>query len=132
MARDPVAVCGDAQADTYAPIGAPVAAHTAGLPEQVGSERNRDYRYAWVRDGSFSIYALLGLGYTDEADAFGSRVLDRVTERAGTGSGPLKIMYRVDGSSDLTEETLGHSEGWRDSRPCGSRTEPPTSCSQQT
>jgi len=40
-----------------------------------------------------------------------------VTERAGTGSGPLKIMYRVDGSSDLAKETLGHFEGWRDSRP---------------
>jgi GH15 family glucan-1,4-alpha-glucosidase len=102
---------------TYAPTGAPVAAPTAGLPEQVGGERNWDYRYTWIRDGSFSIYALLGLGYTDEADAFGSWVLDRVTERAGTGSGPLKIMYRVDGSSDLAEETLGHFEGWRGSRP---------------
>ncbi len=47
----------------------------------------------------------------DEADAFGFWVLDRVAERAGTGSGPLKIMYRVDGSSDLTEETLGYLEG---------------------
>ena len=47
---------------TYAPTGAPVAAPTAGLPEQVGGERNWDYRYTWIRDGSFSIYALLGPG----------------------------------------------------------------------
>ena len=102
---------------TYAPTGAPVAALTAGLPEQVGGERNWDYRYTWIRDGSFSIYALLGLGYTEEATAFGTWLLDRVTEQAGNGSGPLKIMYRVDGSSDLSEESLDHFEGWRGSRP---------------
>ena len=102
---------------TYAPTGAPVAALTAGLPEQVGGERNWDYRYTWIRDGSFSIYALLGLGYTEEATAFGAWLLDRVTEQAGHGSGPLKIMYRVDGSSDLSEESLDHFEGWRGSRP---------------
>ena len=56
---------------TYAPTGAPVAAPTAALPEQVGGERNWDYRYTWIRDGSFSIYALLGLGFTEEAVAFG-------------------------------------------------------------
>jgi GH15 family glucan-1,4-alpha-glucosidase len=102
---------------TYAPTGAPVAAPTAGLPEQVGGERNWDYRYTWIRDGSFSIYALLGLGYVEEAAAFGSWLRDRATEQAGSASGPLKIMYRVDGSSDLVEETLDHFEGWRGSRP---------------
>jgi GH15 family glucan-1,4-alpha-glucosidase len=102
---------------TYAPTGAPVAAPTAGLPEQAGGERNWDYRYTWIRDGSFSIYALLGLGYVEEAAAFGSWLRDRATEQAGSASGPLKIMYRVDGSSDLTEETLDHFEGWRGSRP---------------
>jgi GH15 family glucan-1,4-alpha-glucosidase len=102
---------------TYAPTGAPVAAPTAGLPEQEGGERNWDYRYTWIRDGSFSIYALLGLGYLDEAAAFGKWIKDRTTEQAGDGAGPLKIMYRVDGSSDLTEETLDHFEGWRGSRP---------------
>jgi GH15 family glucan-1,4-alpha-glucosidase len=102
---------------TYAPTGAPVAAPTTGLPEQVGGERNWDYRYTWIRDGSFSIYALLGLGYTEEAAAFGAWLRDRAQEQAGSGSGPLKIMYRVDGSSGLVEETLDHFEGWRGSRP---------------
>jgi GH15 family glucan-1,4-alpha-glucosidase len=102
---------------TYAPTGAPVAAPTAGLPEQVGGERNWDYRFTWIRDASFSIYALLGLGFREEAAAFGAWIRDRTNEQAGNGSGPLKIMYRVDGSSDLTEETLDHFEGWRGSRP---------------
>jgi len=102
---------------TYAPTGAPVAAPTTALPEQVGGERNWDYRYTWIRDGSFSIYALLGLGYVEEAAAFGRWLKDRVQEQAGNASGPLKIMYRVDGTSDLVEETLEHFEGWRGSRP---------------
>jgi GH15 family glucan-1,4-alpha-glucosidase len=102
---------------TYAPTGAPVAAPTTGLPEQAGGERNWDYRYTWVRDGSFSIYALLGLGYVEEAAAFGAWLRDRAEEQAGDASGPLKIMYRVDGTSDLVEETLEHFEGWRGSRP---------------
>ena len=104
---------------TYAPTGALVAAATAGLPEQVGGERNWDYRYTWIRDGSFSIHALLGLGFTEEAAAFGRWLADRAAEQAGQaeGSGPLKIMYRVDGSSDLVEETLDHWEGYAGSRP---------------
>jgi GH15 family glucan-1,4-alpha-glucosidase len=102
---------------TYAPSGALVAAPTAGLPEQVGGERNWDYRFTWVRDASFSVYALLGLGYLDEARAFLDWLYDRVQEQAGAGSGPLKIMYRVDGSSDLAEETLDHLEGYRGSAP---------------
>ena len=102
---------------TYNPTGAPVAAPTTGLPEQAGGERNWDYRYTWIRDGSFSIYALLGLGYVEEAAAFGVWLKDRVQEQAGNASGPLKIMYRVDGTSDLVEESLEHFEGWRGSRP---------------
>jgi GH15 family glucan-1,4-alpha-glucosidase len=102
---------------TYAPTGALVAAPTTALPEQVGGERNWDYRYTWVRDGSFSIYALTGLGYVEEAAAFGAWLRDRAAEQAGKGSGPLKIMYRVDGTSDLVEESLEHWEGWRGSRP---------------
>jgi GH15 family glucan-1,4-alpha-glucosidase len=102
---------------TYAPTGAPVAAPTAGLPEQVGGERNWDYRFTWVRDASFSVYALLGLGYMEEAGAFLQWLRDRVAEQAGVDSGPLKIMYRIDGGADLQEERLEHFEGYRGSRP---------------
>jgi GH15 family glucan-1,4-alpha-glucosidase len=102
---------------TYAPTGALIAAPTAGLPEQVGGERNWDYRFTWVRDASFTIFAMLGLGYEDEAAAFLHWLNDRVIDEAGRDSGPLKIMYRVDGSSDLTEEILPHLEGYRGSRP---------------
>jgi GH15 family glucan-1,4-alpha-glucosidase len=102
---------------TYAPTGALVAAPTAALPEQVGGERNWDYRFTWVRDASFSVYALMGLGYVEEARAYLNWLYDRVEEQAGEDSGPLKIMYRVDGSSDLKEETLDHFEGYRGSAP---------------
>jgi len=103
---------------TYEPTGAPVAAATLGLPEQAGGERNWDYRYTWVRDGSLTVHALAGLGYMEETARFAAWLRDRATEAsAGDGSGPLKIMYRVDGSSDLTEEILTHFEGWRGSKP---------------
>src|SRR4051794_6832238 len=102
---------------TYAPTGGIVAAPTAGLPEQVGGERNWDYRYTWVRDGSFSVYALLGMGFTEEAAAFCGWLRDRVQEKVGGDGGPLNIMYRVDGASDLKEESLDHWEGYRGSSP---------------
>jgi GH15 family glucan-1,4-alpha-glucosidase len=101
----------------YAPTGAPVAAPTTGLPEQEGGERNWDYRYTWIRDGSFSLYALLGLGYQEEARAFAAWLRDRGAGLKPGNEHPLKIMYRVDGSSDLSEVNLDHFEGWRASRP---------------
>ncbi|HEY2332550.1 MAG TPA: glycoside hydrolase family 15 protein [Acidimicrobiales bacterium] len=102
---------------TYAPSGGLIAAPTAGLPEQVGGPRNWDYRYTWVRDGSTSITALVGLGFTDEALAFGDWLRRRFEERPADGAAPLKIMYRVDGSSDLFEESLDHLDGYMASRP---------------
>ncbi|WP_330279300.1 glycoside hydrolase family 15 protein [Streptomyces sp. NBC_00569] len=104
---------------TFAPSGALVAAPTAALPEQLGGERNWDYRFTWIRDASFSVYALLGLGFTEEARAFIVWLGDRVQERAGHDgdSGPLNIMYKVDGSSDLDEQVLDHWEGYARSAP---------------
>ncbi|TCU51038.1 glycoside hydrolase family 15 protein [Curtobacterium sp. PhB146] len=102
---------------TYRPTGALVAAPTAGLPEQIGGERNWDYRFTWIRDASFSVAALLGMGFIDEARSYIEWLADRMREQVGTDSGPLKIMYRVDGSSDLVEEELPHLDGYAASRP---------------
>jgi GH15 family glucan-1,4-alpha-glucosidase len=101
---------------TYAPTGALVAAPTAGLPEQIGGERNWDYRYTWVRDGSFSVHALLGLGYTDEAGAFLHWLSGRIQHASDTDM-PLQIMYRIDGEPVADEEILTHFEGYRGSSP---------------
>ncbi|MFE9558218.1 glycoside hydrolase family 15 protein [Streptomyces sp. NPDC006703] len=102
---------------TYAPTGAPIAAATMGLPEQIGGERNWDYRYTWVRDASLSVRAMTDLGFTAEANAFRRWLRERL-DAGGTASGePLQIMYRVDGEPHLTEETLDHLEGYRRSAP---------------
>jgi GH15 family glucan-1,4-alpha-glucosidase len=102
---------------TYAPTGAPVAAATTALPEQVGGERNWDYRYTWLRDASFTVQALHRLGFVDDALVFLGWLRDRVEETRPDKNGPLRIMYRVDGSSDLDEFSLDHFEGYRGSAP---------------
>jgi GH15 family glucan-1,4-alpha-glucosidase len=102
---------------TYAPTGAPIAAATAGLPEQVGGERNWDYRHTWVRDASLSVRALLDLGFSDEAHAFRRWLGDRVRQSETVSGEPLQIMYRVDGDPRLPEQRLDHFEGWRGSAP---------------
>ncbi|MGW6733096.1 glycoside hydrolase family 15 protein [Streptomyces sp. NPDC055013] len=102
---------------TYAPTGAPVAAATMGLPEQIGGERNWDYRYTWIRDASLSVRALIDLGFEAEAYMYRRWLRERV-EAGGSATGdPLQIMYRVDGDPRLTEETLDHLEGYQGSRP---------------
>ncbi|MFF1560616.1 glycoside hydrolase family 15 protein [Streptomyces sp. NPDC058279] len=102
---------------TYAPTGAPIAAATMGLPEQIGGERNWDYRYTWVRDASLSVRALIDLGFEDEAHAFRRWLRDRIEAGATASGDPLQIMYRVDGEPHLTEETLDHLEGYMGSSP---------------
>jgi GH15 family glucan-1,4-alpha-glucosidase len=102
---------------TYQPTGAIVAAATTSLPEQLGGERNWDYRFTWIRDASFSLYALLRLGFTEEAAAFGGWLGDRFRERMQGESGPLQIMYAIDGNPELEEIMLDHLEGYRGSAP---------------
>jgi GH15 family glucan-1,4-alpha-glucosidase len=102
---------------TYRPTGAIVAAATTSLPEQLGGGRNWDYRYTWIRDAAFSLYALLRLGFTEEAEAFMGWLTDRLQEEKAGESGPLQIMYAVDGRGDLEELVLEHWEGYRGSAP---------------
>jgi GH15 family glucan-1,4-alpha-glucosidase len=95
--------------------GSTVAAATFGLPEEIGGERNWDYRYTWVRDSAFSMYAFLRLGFRDEAQAFINWIIDRCKELDHAGN--LRLVYRVDGSDSLEEESLDHLEGYRGSQP---------------
>jgi GH15 family glucan-1,4-alpha-glucosidase len=100
---------------TSARYGSVVAAATFGLPEEPGGVRNWDYRYTWIRDASFTVYALMRLGYTTEATAFMRWIEERCNDLQ-PGS-PLQVMYGIDGRRELTETELRHFEGYRGSRP---------------
>ncbi len=95
--------------------GSLVAAPTFGLPEEIGGIRNWDYRYTWIRDASFTLYALIRLGYTEESEAFMRWIEDRCTELNEDGS--LNIMYGINGRHELKESVLSHFEGYRGSSP---------------
>ena len=98
---------------TYAPTGAIVAAVTTSLPEEIGGVRNWDYRYCWLRDASFTLYALAALGYSGEARRF-----MEFTQLACASSHPrVQIMYGIGGEARLDERELTHLAGYRDSRP---------------
>lgn len=98
---------------TYEPTGALVAAPTTSLPEEIGGVRNWDYRYTWLRDSSLILYSMQLLGYYEEATDF----FDWLDGLCIPCHRKLQIMYRIDGGSQLPEQTLSHLEGYRGSRP---------------
>jgi GH15 family glucan-1,4-alpha-glucosidase len=100
---------------TYLPTGAVVASPTTSLPEHVGGPRNWDYRYCWLRDSAFTMFAFLRLGLREEALGYLAWLHERGNVREG--GAPLQVMYAIDGRSDLTEHVLPHLAGYRDSRP---------------
>ncbi|MEZ5402004.1 MAG: glycoside hydrolase family 15 protein [Bryobacteraceae bacterium] len=101
---------------TYQPTGAIVAAPTCSLPEEIGGIRNWDYRYTWVRDAAFTIFAFLRLGYSEEAAQFMDWLQQRVSEEEKI-NGPLNVMYGIDGRHEMPELVLDHLEGYRGSQP---------------
>jgi alpha,alpha-trehalase len=97
---------------TYTPTGAIVAAPTTSLPETPGGERNWDYRFSWIRDSTFSLWALHTLGFDHEARDFMRFIVDVCRDRPD-----LQIMYGIGHERDLTESTLDHLEGYGGAKP---------------
>jgi GH15 family glucan-1,4-alpha-glucosidase len=95
--------------------GSLIAAPTFSLPEQIGGVRNWDYRFTWLRDAAFALYALIRLGFVEEAEAFISWLKGRLGDDAERG--PLQVVYGIDGRQNLDELTLDHLQGYQHSRP---------------
>jgi GH15 family glucan-1,4-alpha-glucosidase len=95
--------------------GSLIAAPTSSLPEDIGGVRNWDYRFTWLRDATFTLYALIRLGFVDETEAFTEWLKVRLVDDAQRG--PLQVMYGVDGRRDLEEISLEHLSGYENSRP---------------
>lgn len=115
--RDIVAHSGRVlQALTYFPTGAIVAAPTTSLPEAIGSDRNWDYRFTWVRDASFTLEALWVAACPDEAQKFFHFLAEAALTQVRAGV-DIQIMFGIRGERDLTQRTLPHLHGWRNSKP---------------
>jgi len=98
---------------TYAPTGATVAALTTSLPETPQGERNWDYRFTWMRDATFTLWAMHSLGLDWEADDF----MEFVADLGRNDDGSLQIMYGIEGERDLSERTLDHLHGYEGASP---------------
>ncbi|XP_006457663.1 hypothetical protein AGABI2DRAFT_181791 [Agaricus bisporus var. bisporus H97] len=99
----------------FEPTGAVVASPTFSLPEYIGGTRNWDYRYSWIRDSSFTLYALIRLGFTEEANAFLGFIFERLRDKNPDGS--LQIMYTIHGEKEIPEIELTHLDGHKGSKP---------------
>lgn len=100
---------------TFEPTGAIVAAPTCSLPESIGGRRNWDYRYTWVRDAAFTVYALLRIGFTEEAARF-MQWLETCCHELNPDDS-LPVMYTIHGHPIVTEEILDHLDGYKSSKP---------------
>src|SRR3954471_3159849 len=98
---------------TYAPTGGIVAAATTSLPEEIGGVRNWDYRYCWLRDATFTLYALMASGFLDESRSWRQWLLRAI---AGSAS-QMQIMYGVQGERRLSEEEIPWLAGYENSKP---------------
>jgi GH15 family glucan-1,4-alpha-glucosidase len=98
---------------TYSPTGAILAAPTTSLPEEIHGIRNWDYRYSWIRDSSFVLWAFHSIGIDKPAD----RYLDWLTSIFYLTSGDLQVMLGINGERDLTEDVLKSLEGYMRSAP---------------
>ncbi|KJA15635.1 glycoside hydrolase family 15 protein [Hypholoma sublateritium FD-334 SS-4] len=99
----------------YEPTGAVIASPTFSLPEYIGGIRNWDYRFSWIRDSSFTLYALIRLGFTEEANTYLEFIFERLRNKNADGS--LQIMYTIHGGKEIDEIELGHLDGHKGSRP---------------
>src|SRR2546429_9340 len=98
------------------PTGAIIAAPTTSLPEVIGGVRNWDYRYTWMRDAAFTVYAFLRIGFRDEAAAFLGWLEDYASKHARRNA-PSPVMFTIEGEAHIPELTLDDWEGYRGSRP---------------
>jgi GH15 family glucan-1,4-alpha-glucosidase len=98
---------------TFEPTGAIIAAPTSSLPEAVGGTRNWDYRYSWVRDSAFTVYGLIRIGFTEEAEAF----IRWLAGCVGDADEGIQAVYRIDGTREIPEQELAHLDGYAGSRP---------------
>jgi GH15 family glucan-1,4-alpha-glucosidase len=98
---------------TYTPTGAPVAAPTTSVPEEIGGVRNWDYRFSWPRDASVGVAAFLAVGKYAEAHAF----VDWLVRCACRDETPIRVLYDLDGERSLPEREIDGVSGYRDSRP---------------
>ncbi|KAI1253482.1 hypothetical protein MGN70_005690 [Eutypa lata] len=101
---------------TYEPTGAIVAAPTFSIPEAIGGSRNWDYRFSWIRDSSFTIYILLRMGFTEEADAY-MEFINTIFQKSAADDRGLRIMYTIRGETEIPEEELDHLDGYKGSKP---------------